>query len=160
MNRESIVDERTIRLDPALITRSVTEQSRGPATAELLRQIRHTMTSSRRQPGRYPEGTVGFLESDYFKKRIQPILSHDRLEQPLSSVDGLPYEVTEAFGEKATIGDVLEMELSRFARGTGLPVEEAARVRRRLLGVRPAPVVEEPAADGDESQDIPDDVQS
>lgn len=139
LQSESIVDESKIRISPALLTRTATQESRLPAVKELLRQIHHTMATSWRQPTRYPAGTVGYLESDYFKNRVMGLMPRDRLEHPLTRVEGLPNEVIEALGEHCTVAEALEMELSRFARKTDLSVEDAAMARRRLLGIRPKP---------------------
>lgn len=134
---ESIVDERKIRIHPASFTRGATQESRPIAVKELLRQIHNTMATSWRQPTRYPAGTVGYLESDYFKERVMELMPRDRLERPVSRIEDMPKEVIDSLGEQSTVAEALEMDLGRFARKTGLSVEKAAKVRRRLLGIRP-----------------------
>jgi hypothetical protein len=129
--KESIVDERPIRLNPALLTR----ESRLPAMKELLRKVQSAMTTSWRLPSRYPAGEVGFLESDYFKDRIKQALPKNQLDRPLSNITGLPEEVVKAFSDKMTVAQALEMDLSSFASKTGLSIAEASKARHVLLGL-------------------------
>lgn len=136
MYRESIVDERKIRINPSLLTYRATTESRTSTAKELLREIQNAMTSSGRLPTRYPLGEVGFLESDYFKNRVREILPHERMETPLSRINGLPDEVVRNLGDQSTVGAALKMTLSDFARKTGLSIDKATNVRRALLGIR------------------------
>ena len=48
--------------------------ARGPAMKAFLKQVEQAMTNSWRLPGRYPLGQVGFLDSEFFKERIQPLV--------------------------------------------------------------------------------------
>jgi hypothetical protein len=133
----SIVDEPTIRINPALLTRSATSETRMPAIKELLRGIQNAMTTSWRTPKRHAFGEVGFLESDYFKDQIKKLIPEDRLETPIARLSGLPESVARSLGERYTVADALELDLASFTRRTGLSIEEAARARQRLLGLSP-----------------------
>lgn len=136
MFNESIVDERDIRMNPSVFTQEATRESQLPATKELLRQIQKTMMTSGRLPNRYPAGKVGFLESNYFKKRITNVLPRERLNAQLASVKDLPDKVINSFGGECTVAEALKLSLSKFAQKTGFSIEEAAKERRRLLGLK------------------------
>jgi hypothetical protein len=135
--KESIVDERSIKINSVVLTNETSRDSRLPAMKELLRQIQSAMTTSWRLPSRYPAGQIGFLESDYFKNRIKAALPKERLDMPLGQISGLPEQVVKSLGEKSTVGEALEMDLPGFARKTGLSIEESAKARRILLGFTP-----------------------
>jgi hypothetical protein len=132
---ESIVHEPRIKLPPAVLTPEAIGASRMPAVKELLRQIQKTLAGGSRLPSRYPADAVGFLDTEYFKKRVIPALPRERLEAPLVSVKGLPDPVIKALGEGTTVSQALEMDLATFAQKTGLEMSEAARARRALLGI-------------------------
>lgn len=134
--RESIVNERKIRINSDLLTSQATSDSRLPATKELLRQVQNAMTTSGRLPSRYPAGKVSYLESDYFKNRIAEILPREKMEMNLASIDGLPDEVIKSLGGKFSVAEALELNLSDFARRTSLSIEDAAKVRLNLLGMK------------------------
>lgn len=131
----SIVDEPMIKVNPTLLTPQLSSQTRLPAIKDLLRQVQVAMLTSWRQPKRYLPSKIGFLESEYFKNRIRKVLPQAHLAKPLVQVSGLPEAVVKALGQQATINDALDMDLSIFARRTGLDIAEAARARRQLLGV-------------------------
>lgn len=133
----SIVDEPIIKMNPALLTREVSSQTRLPAMKELLRKIQVAMTTSWRRPRRYPLGEVGFLESEYFKGRINKVLPNEHLETRLTQVSGLPEAVVKSLGEACTVAEALDMDLTSFAKETGLSMEEAGKARRRLLRIAP-----------------------
>ncbi len=144
-SRESIVHERKIRMNPTMLSRSAVRESRAPATAELLRQVQHALATSWRQPMRYPPGTVGFLDSDYFRDRLTAILPAEQLARPVAKLEGLPPAVVRALGEMS-VGEAAGLDLTRLARLLGLSMSEAVDVRRTLLGSRPRRT-EEAAAD-------------
>ncbi len=132
----SIVNEREITLNPALLTRSAIKESRSPAIKELLAKIQNAMLTSGRLPQRraFDKG-VGFLDSDYFKDQIKKALPRDQLNNTLAKVSDLPKEVLDSLGETCTVAEALELDLAQFAQRTGLSVADAAKARRRLLGL-------------------------
>ena len=132
--QESIVDERNISMNPNLFTAQATSETRLPATKELLRKIQNAMTTSGRLPSRYPAGAVGFLESNYFKNQIKKILPREKMRTPVGKVKGIPSEVIKRLGEKYTIAEALDLDLTAFAKKTGLDIEGASKARKLLLG--------------------------
>lgn len=142
--KESIVDERAITINPALLTRSVTRETRVPAIKELLTKIQNAMTTSGRLPRRRAfDEALGFLDSDYFLDRIKRVLPHDLLDRTLANVSDLPREVLDSLGETCTVAEALELDLARFTQRTGLNVAGAVKARRRLLGLAEVPGKEE-----------------
>lgn len=137
--RESIVDERPIKINPVLIRPNVSQASRMPPTKDLLRRIQSAMTMSWRLPSRYPAGEIGFTDSDFFKNQVLQALPNDQLNAPITSVEGLPDNVLSSLSDLGSIAEALELGLSEFSRKTGLTLEEAADVRRRLLGIGSRP---------------------
>lgn len=137
---EMIVDEPELGIDPALLTRSVTRETRLPAVKELLTKIQNAIITSGRLPQRraFDEG-IGFLDSDYFKDQIKRVLPHDQLNSTLADVSDLPREVVESLGETCTVGEALELNLARFSQKTGLDIANAVKARRSLLGMTAAP---------------------
>jgi len=136
--------EQVIEVSPTLLTSEPSRRTRLPAQKELLRKIQSALTSTGSSLSSVPIGSVGFLESGYFKDQIKPYLPRTVLEMELASVPNLPIELVHVFprstvigGPKTTIGDVLELDLATFARRTGLSVADAARVRYMLLTARP-----------------------
>ncbi len=134
---KSIVDEPIIKINPALLTREALSQSSTPVAKAILKQIERSMTNSWRFPRRYPLGQVGFLESEYFKNRIKKALPNTHLKKPLSQVSGLPKEVIKALGDKTVVSKALEMDLTTFAKKSGLSIADAGKARRILLGMSP-----------------------
>lgn len=134
---ESIVDEPVVRMNSALLTREGAGQSRMPAMKDLVRQIESTMTTSWKAPRRRPFGEVGFLESDYFTEQMTELLPDEYLDTALTRGPELPDSAVKSLGEDRTIGDVLELDLSRFARLTSSSIEDATEMRHRLLGISP-----------------------
>ena len=130
-----IVDEPIIKINPALLTREASAQTRMPAMKAFLKQVEHSMTNSWRFPRRYPVGQVGFLESEYFKNRIKDDLPQEYLKTPLAQVSDLSQAVVDALGERTTIAEALELNLASLAKKKGLTIEEAGRARRILLGL-------------------------
>jgi hypothetical protein len=104
---------------------------------DFLKQVERSMSNSWRLPSRYPIGEVGFLESEYFKDSIKPVLPPEYLLTALSSIEGISREVVHSLGGRATVGEVLDMNLGELARKTGLDFAEVARVRRILLRLEP-----------------------
>jgi hypothetical protein len=135
MLKESIVDERPVKINPALLGKKVTSESRLPTIKELLRKIHNTMATSWRLPSRYPYGEVGFLESDHFKNQILKVMPQEQLEAHITRVAGLSDVVVKTLGETCTVAEALEESLSSFARKTGLTIEKAVETRRRFLGL-------------------------
>jgi plastocyanin len=136
--------EQVIETSPTLLTSEPSRRTRLPAQKELLRKIQSALTSTGSSLSSVPIGSVGFLESEYFKDQIKPYLPRTVLEMELASVPNLPLEMVQVFppstmigGPKTTIGDVLELNLATFARRTGLSVADAARIRYMLLTARP-----------------------
>ena len=124
----------------ALLTRSVSKETRLPATKELLSKIQNAMaTSGRLLQRRAFEEAPGFLGSDYFKDQIKNILPCDRLDRTLDKVRGIPKEVIESLGETCTVAEALELDLARFTRKTGLNLADATKIRQRLLGSAEVP---------------------
>jgi hypothetical protein len=134
---DSIAIERVVRINPALLTPDVTRETRSPAMEEALRKIRSVMTTSWRLPGRRPPGKVGFLDSDYFKDRIKKVVPKEQLERPLAQVSDLPRAAIESLGERFSVAEALDMELTSFIQKTGLSLEDALNARRRMLGLAP-----------------------
>ncbi len=133
----AIVDEPLIKLNPALMTRDAGRRSKAPAVKAFLKQVERTMSNSWRFPRRYPMGEVGFLDSEFFKDRIKRVLPPEILRRPLADVPGLPAQVVRSLGERATVADVLDLDLPRLAQKSGVSIEEAAYVRQKLLGISP-----------------------
>jgi hypothetical protein len=135
-NVDPIVDEREITISPALLTRSVSRETRLPAMKELLTKIQNAMTTSGRLPQRRAfEEAPGFLGSDYFKDQIKRVLPRDHLNSTLANVSDLPREVLDSLGKTCTVAEALELDLARFTQRTGLNVADAINARRRLLGL-------------------------
>lgn len=136
----SIVDEPEITISPALLTRSVTSETRVPAIKELLTKIENAMTKSGRLPQRRAfEEAPGFIDSDYFKDQIKRVFPRDQLDSTLANVSDLPGAVLESLGETCTVAEALELDLARFAQRTGLDIADAVKARRRLLGMAAVP---------------------
>jgi hypothetical protein len=133
-----IVDERVLRVAPALASREARRHSRTPAMKELLRKIQFAMADSWRSATRRPPDQGGLLLTDYFKERVAPRLPPERLRRRLADVEGLPDEAVRALGKETTVGEALAMPLDRLVSRTGLAAATALAVRRRLLGLRPA----------------------
>ncbi|HVG52883.1 MAG TPA: hypothetical protein VM846_00570 [Vicinamibacterales bacterium] len=136
---ESVVDERPLRLRPALLTRLAVAGDRAPAIKDVLRQLQQGMLTSWRSLRRYPAGAVGFLESDYFKDKIAGAGPGGRLERSVAEIPDLPPAVLERLGRPTLVKEVLSLKLPELAQRTGLDIAEAAGVRRRLLGLPPPP---------------------
>jgi hypothetical protein len=131
-----IVDEGQISISRAVLTRSVSRETRLPAMKELLTKIQNAMTTSGRLPQRRAfEEAPGFLGSDYFKDQIKRVLPRDQLDRTLAHVSDLPREVLDSLGETCTVAEALKLDLARFAQRTGLNVADAVKARRRLLGL-------------------------
>ena len=106
-------------------------------------QIRHHLLNSWRSPQRRAPGTVGFLESDYLCERLRKRLPKAYLSRPIAEVRGLSKEVVKILGPRATVGDVLKLDLHRLCVFAKVNTEQAIRIRRLLLGfdrVRTAPL--------------------
>jgi hypothetical protein len=126
-----IVDEPFIRMNKALWTTSSGET----AAKAFVRQVEQAMANSWRQPTRYPLGQVGLLDSEFFKDRIQPLVPQEVLQRTVASVPDLP-KLVRAFGERATVAEILELDLGQLARRAGITVEQAGDLRQRLLRFR------------------------
>lgn len=135
----SVVAELTINVNPPPSRRRLTTGTASADVQDLLRKIQTAMTTSWRLPKRRPLGTVGFLDSDYFKDEIKKVLPKHRLEKTLTkaSTNDLPTSVVQSLGEDFTVAEVLEMDLTTFARKTGASIADAAAARRKLLGIVP-----------------------
>src|SRR6516162_5923840 len=110
--------------------------TRGLAHAAMkafLRRVERSMANSWRLPKRYPLGEVGFLDTDFFKGRIQKALPPEVLGRPLTNVADAPARLVAAFGERATVGDVLALDLAALARKSGMTVKQVAEARAHLL---------------------------
>lgn len=131
--------EQLVEVSPTLLTTEPSRLTRLPAMKELLRKIQFAITRTGSSPSSVPIGAVGFLESDYFKDQMKPVLLPVVLNLPVASVANLPTEVVNAFSGK-TVADALVPNLASFARMTGLDVADAAKARYLILTARP-PVV-------------------
>lgn len=127
----SIVDERKISIP--------TVHPLGPPWLTTLRQmsqrIRSIMVTSWRMPSRRPLGTVGFLDSDYFKEQVMRILPSDRIDKPIAQIPGLHAQIVQSFEPHATAGAVLGLDLATLVKKTGLSYPDAVKARRQLLGL-------------------------
>jgi hypothetical protein len=132
----AIVDEPFIRMNKALLSRDAPAAARGPAMKAFLKQVEQAMANSWRLPTRYPLGQVGFLDSEFFKERIQPLVPPELLQRTVASVPDLP-KLVRAFGERATVADILDLDLTQLARKAGITVEQAGDLRQRLLRIHP-----------------------
>ena len=106
-----------------------------PSTMSALQQIQSKMTGSAGGLTRRPAGVTSFIDTDYFKNRIRRLLPEDALKKPLAQVSDLPEKVVEKLGKDTSVIDLLDMDLPSLARKAGVNMEEAARVRRRMLGL-------------------------
>jgi len=122
----------TTEVAPTLLTHDAGTRTRLPAMKELLGKVQSALTNSGRLSTRLPFGEVGFLDTDYFKNHMVPLLPSVPQIQ-LTDVPGLPAVIIQAFGEAATVGDALKLTLSAFAAKTGLPIRDAADARFLLL---------------------------
>jgi len=129
----SIVAEPVISISPGLLTVDARAASRTPAMKAFLRRVERSMANSWRLPKRYPLGEVGFLDTDFFKGRIQKALPPEVLGRPLTNVADAPARLVAAFGERATVGDVLALDLAALARKSGMTVKQVAEARAHLL---------------------------
>jgi hypothetical protein len=139
-----VVDERVLRVSPALVSAEARQHSRTPAMKELLRKIQFAMADSWRSPTRRPPAEGGFLLTDYFKERVASQLPEGRLRTRLGELKDMPRGLVKALGEEATVGEALDMRLDRFIARTGLDVQDSLAVRARLLGLRSPAEEEEP----------------
>jgi hypothetical protein len=130
----AIVDEPFIRMNGALLGGDASAGMREPAMNAFLRQVERTLTNSWRLPSRYPLGQVGFLDSEFFKDRIQPLVPAEALSRAITSVPDLP-KLVRAFGERTTVADILQLNLAQLARKAGVTVEQAGDLRQRLLRI-------------------------
>jgi hypothetical protein len=119
----SIVDEPKVSLPVS------TSEAGGAAT---LWEIRNALVSSSRMPSRRRPGTVGFLESDYFTRRIAAELPEEGTEARLSMV--VEIARTPVF-ESMSVGHLLTTDLGRLSATTGLDAAELAQLRRLALGL-------------------------
>lgn len=131
---EVIVAEPKIRMRPGLLNRASTQQSKLPAIKDLMRQIHSTLVNSWRMPDRVEPGKIGFLDSEYLRERLLKILPEDSLRRPVPA-DRVPPQATQALRETATLGELLSLDLAALRRRTGLDMDGAIRLRRRLLGL-------------------------
>jgi hypothetical protein len=131
----SIVDEHPLSVDGELIDSAADPGSRLPLMKHIIRNVHMTLTSSGSHPSRRPIGEVGYLESDHFTRRVRDALPQRLLRRPLSELEGVPSALVERLGPQTRIRQVLDWDLTTFARRGGLEVAEAAKVRRRLLGI-------------------------
>jgi hypothetical protein len=129
----SIVAEPVIRINRTLLESRTRGGARGPAMKAFLRQVENLMANSWRLPGRYPPGTVGFLDTDFFKDQVAKVTPHDILRTPLNRAADVPARLQQAFGERATVGDVLALDLATLARRAGISIAQARDLRVRLL---------------------------
>ena len=148
---ESIVDERQVKISRSVLTRQAIRETRTPAIKDTLRQIQKAMTGGWRLPTRYPAGVIKFIDSDYFAKLIGEVLPDRPRKRSLNEVKELPADVMKSLSKRFTVDEVLAMSLSVFALKTGLSIEEAAKVRRRLLTTAAEPTKSEEKEMPDES---------
>jgi hypothetical protein len=132
---KSIVDEPVIKINRALLNREALAVSRGPAMKAFLSQVERSMSNSWRFPWRYPLGTVGFLDTEFFRDRVEGTLPTEVRGRLLSSMAGLPAKLVSSLGDHATVADALKLDLSQLARRSGLSIEGAVRLRERILGI-------------------------
>jgi hypothetical protein len=132
----SIVAEPVIRINRTLLDSRTRGGARGPAMKAFLRQVEHLMANSWRLPDRYPPGTVGFLDTDFFKDQVAKVTPPDVLRTPLNRAPDVPARLQQAFGGRGTIGDVLALDLATLARRAGISIAQARDLRARLLRVR------------------------
>ena len=130
----AIVDEPFIKMNKALLSGDASTTSRSAAAKAFVRQVEQAMANSWRQPTRYPLGHVGFLDSEFFKERVQPLVPQDALRRTVASVPDLP-KLVRAFGDRATVAEILELDLGQLARRAGITVEQAGDLRQRLLRI-------------------------
>ena len=131
-----IVAEPLIAISRRVLTGAANDDTRMPAMKELLSQIQNALTTNWRLPQRRPlEEATGFLESDYFIDKIRKFLPPDHLTKALANVPGLGRDVCARLGESCTVNEALEMNLAKFSEKTGLRIAEAAKARRKLLGI-------------------------
>jgi hypothetical protein len=134
--RSSIVYEAKLKVPGHLLRGAQLEKSRTPAARELMHQVQNHMLTSSRRPQRRTHGSVGFVESDYVCERLANHLPEAHLSRPIGDVEGLSAGVVEAFGANTTVGDILKLELHRVRARARVGVEDAIRIRRKLLGLR------------------------
>lgn len=132
--QSSIVYEAKLKLPRHLLHSAQLQKSRTPAARELMNQIHHHMLASWRLPQRRPHGSVGFADSDYVCERLARHLPKAYLARPIGGMKGLSKGVVQALGAKTTVGDVLKLELHRLRTRAKVSLEDAVRIRRRLLG--------------------------
>ena len=131
-----IADEWQIKMNPALYTKTAQKALRSPATKEFMRKVQRAMSGSRGRSDRHAPGDISFLDTDNFKTRLIKVLPKANLEKPLSQIQDLPDAVRRTLGDTCTVGDALKLNLRAFASKTRLPIKEAVKARRRLLGRR------------------------
>jgi hypothetical protein len=136
---DSIVDETTLHVGSEFSISNATDnetiiQSQQLALKEVLKNIEYTVTTSWKLPRRRPIGTVGFLDSDYFKSQIQNYLP---LGFPINNIPNLSQQVKNSFPPEYTIGQVLTLDLHVFRRRTGLSITDAKRERQIIMQYNP-----------------------
>lgn len=135
----SIVYEANLKLPGHLLQAAQLQKSRTPAARELMHQVRGHMLSSWRLPQRRPQGSVGFADSDYVAQRLASRLPPAYLSRPIGEVQGLPDSLVQGLGATAKVGDVLKLPLHLLRARANVGLEEAIRIRRRLLGMTDGP---------------------
>jgi hypothetical protein len=129
----SIVDEPTLSLSADYLASAKLAITRQPAIKQLMRRLQSAMSNSYRSRTRRPVGETGFLESDYFKNQITKRLPDSLLNTHIGSMAGLSASAVEGLGGSTTLNQALQLDLSSFARRTGLSLPDAAKARRALL---------------------------
>lgn len=98
-------------------------------------QIQTIMTNNANLPSRRIPGSTSLIDTDIFKDKIKKYLPKETLDKKLDEVPGLPSEVVTTVGKGTTISSILEMDLTKFAKLSGLSLEEAGKMRRLILGL-------------------------
>jgi hypothetical protein len=131
-----VVAEPKIRVRKALLGRTATGESRFPAMKELMQQIQSFMINSWRMPDRLEFGKVGFLESEYFKDRLLKIVPRKKLDETVSIGQAIPDASQTKISGEIKVGDLLKLDIATLMQKTGLDIDQALKLRKKLLGIQ------------------------
>jgi hypothetical protein len=132
--QSSIVYEANLKLPRYLLDKKEMQKSRTPAARELMNQIHHHLLTSWRLGQRRIPGAVGFVDSDYVAQRMALHLPKAYFMRRVGALKGIPKTIAQSLGAKATVGDVLRLDLHQLSKRARVKLEDAIQIRRKLLG--------------------------
>lgn len=102
----------------------------------ILRKIQATLLASGSAPSRYPVGTVGFLQSRHFQRRLAKMLPEKILAGPANRFEGFDAGARSAIPDRITVREVLVDRAVGLGRKLSVSSREARALRMRLFPTR------------------------